>query len=117
VLYLIAVIGTLLIFTFLYLFEILWLPFAALFSIILFPSQLISQTIQHHREGGDQEQRSYGESTRRYFSFVDLTRPGYANTFWCFPISCFEYFSGASLKDFFLVMYLKIEERSFSNGL
>jgi hypothetical protein len=37
--------------------------------------------------------------------------------FWCFPLSAFEYFSGSSLKDFFMVMYLKIEERSFATGI
>jgi hypothetical protein len=99
-----------LIFATLYLFQFLWLPLALLLSLVLYPSYLLSRR-------GQSQLEEEGQETRRFFSFVDHHRPGYTNTFWCFPLSCFEYFSGSSLKDFFMVMYLKIEERSFATGI
>ena len=108
-LYVIAITVTGLIFAVLYLFQLIWLPLALLLSLVLYPSHLLS------RRG--QQGENQGQETRRFFTFIDHHRPSYTNTFWCFPLSCFEYFSGSSLKDFFMVMYLKIEERSFSTGI
>lgn len=107
-LYLIVLLNAGLILLNLYLTEIIWLPFALLLSIIVYPSYLLS------RRNRLDTWTSFFELSRRYFTFIDPDRVGYTNIYWCFPLSCFEYLIKTSLKDFIMLVSLKLEEQNSS---
>ena len=105
-LYLIVIMNTCLILLTLYFIQFIWFPIAVILSLVVFPSYLLS------RRSRLDSWLSFQILSQRYFTFIDPDRVGYTNIYWCFPLSCFEYLIKTSLKDFILLVYLKLEEQT-----